>query len=316
MPVVERHVGRRPQHDEHACRVDGELLEQRAVGLEVGEVVLLLQPRVLQQLRRNGAVLLQPLRRDRVGHDDLRRRAAAELMLDRRVLVVERRRRRNAEPPRRDRQLVRPVRERDVEIAALRPLAQRAEPVRHQSRLLHARPAAVLADHRCLEAVQLEQLQRLRVVACRDLDVVAAPAHDLDQRPEDERVRARGHVDPDPHATRSTRRKRSATIIVSGSSGRLKNVSCATRQSSTVSKPSPSSRANCSSISEAGHDACLGHLDDARSARCRSLRAGTGRRADGTASPSSSYSSSSPAVAVFAPASTASTSCRRSSVRG
>ena len=148
VPVVERHVGRRPQHDEHARRVDGELLEQRAVGLEVGEVVLLLQPRILEQLRRHGAVLLQPLRRNRVGHDDLRRRAAAELMLDRRELVVEGRRRRNAEPPRGDRQLVRAVRERDVEVAALRPLAQRAQSVRHQSRLLHARPAAVLADHR------------------------------------------------------------------------------------------------------------------------------------------------------------------------
>ena len=57
------------------------------------------------------------------------------------------------------------------------------------------------ADHRVgLEPVQLEQLQRLRVVARRDLDLVAAPAQDPDQRPEDEHVRARRHVDPDSHS--------------------------------------------------------------------------------------------------------------------
>ena len=58
VPVVERHVGRRPQDDEHARRVDAEPLEQRPVGLEVGEVVLLLQPRVLHELRRPDAVRL------------------------------------------------------------------------------------------------------------------------------------------------------------------------------------------------------------------------------------------------------------------
>ena len=52
VPVVERHVGRRPQDDEHARRVDAEPLEQRPVGLEVREVVLLLQARVLDELRR------------------------------------------------------------------------------------------------------------------------------------------------------------------------------------------------------------------------------------------------------------------------
>jgi len=38
--------------------------------------------------------------------------------------------------------------------------------------------------------------------------------------------------------------------------------SCARRQSSTVSKPSPSSRANSRSTSPAGHDPDLGRLDD------------------------------------------------------
>ena len=58
-----------------------------------------------------------------------------------------------------------------------RPFAQRSqrtEPVRHLPRLLEPRAAAVLADHLRLEAVQLEQLQRLRVVARGDLHLVAA----------------------------------------------------------------------------------------------------------------------------------------------
>ena len=83
-----------------------------------------------------------------------------------------------------------------------RPFAQRlqrAEPVRHLPRLLEARAAAVPADHLGGQAVQLEQLQRLRVVARRDLHLVAALLEDPDQRPEHEHVRARGHVDPDLH---------------------------------------------------------------------------------------------------------------------
>jgi hypothetical protein len=58
----------------------------------------------------------------------------------------------------------------------------------------------VPADHLCLQAVQLEQLQRLRVVTSGDLHLVAAAFHDRDQRPKDEHVRARGHVDPDAHS--------------------------------------------------------------------------------------------------------------------
>ena len=247
VPVVERHVGRRPQDDEHARRVDAEPLEQRAVGLEVREVVLLLQARVLDELRRAHAVRPQPLGGDRVRHDDPRRRAAAELVLQRRELVVERRRARDPEPPRGDRQLVRAVRERDVEVAASRPLPQRAEPVRHLPRLLQPRPAAVPPDHRVgLEAVQLEQLERLRVVARRDLDLVAAPAHDLDQRPEDEHVRRRGDVDPDLHAA-------SASIRADSSRGGSCST-CRSYQSVKASSPHSwrlqSSRpATCSSIS-------------------------------------------------------------------
>ena len=145
-------------------------------GSKSDEVVLLLEPRVLEELRWAHAEAGQALRRDRIGDDDPRRRAVAELVLERRVLVVERRRARDAEPARGDRQLVRAVRERDVEAAALRvaPAARAAAtPAR---RLPDARAAAVRPITVGLDAVPLEQLQRLRVVARRDLDLVAALA--------------------------------------------------------------------------------------------------------------------------------------------
>src|SRR5258707_4026444 len=236
-------------------------------------------------------------------------------MLEGRELVVEGRRARDAEPARRHGQLVRAVCERDVEVAGLRPLLQRAEAVRHLPRLLHTRASAVTSDHLCGEAVQLEQLKGLRVVARRDLDLVAALPHQLDQRTEHQHVCARRHVDPDAHQIVSTTRKRTATISVSGAIGCWKKSSWATRQSSTDSKPSPSSRAKSTSISEAGTRFASVTSTIATGSSSKSCI--TNRSpALGTASPSASYSDHSPAVAVFAPVSTASTSCRRSSVRG
>jgi len=57
----------------------------------------------------------------------------------------------------------------------------------------------VPADHLGLEPVQLEQLEGLRIVARGDLNLVAAPPQELDQRPEDEDMGRRGHVHPDLH---------------------------------------------------------------------------------------------------------------------
>src|SRR5205823_14975914 len=51
-----------------------------------------------------------------------------------------------------------------------------------------------------LEPVQLQQLERLRVVGRGDRHLVAAPTHDLEERPEDENVRGGCDVDPDLHA--------------------------------------------------------------------------------------------------------------------
>ena len=48
--MVERDIGRRAQHDEDAVAVDLPLRQHALVRLEVGEVVLLLQAGVAEQL--------------------------------------------------------------------------------------------------------------------------------------------------------------------------------------------------------------------------------------------------------------------------
>ena len=202
--VVERDVGRRADDDERSRGIELEALEHGAVRLEVGQVVLLLQPRVLQELRRLRAVLGQALRRNRVRHDDLRRRAAAELVLKPGELVVERRRARDAEPPRGHRQLVRAVGERDVEVASLRPVAKRPQARCHRARLAEPRAAAVLPDHLRLDPVQLQQLQRLGVVARGELDLRSSLAQQRHQRPEHQHVGRCRHVDPDLHRSASS----------------------------------------------------------------------------------------------------------------
>ena len=125
--MVEGDVRRRAEDDEHARRIELPRVEDVRVGLEVGEVVLLLQAPVADELVAGGAVAGEPLGRNRVRDDDLRRRAAAELVLEPGELVVEGRRARDPEPARRDRQLVRAVREGDVDATPLRPALQRRE---------------------------------------------------------------------------------------------------------------------------------------------------------------------------------------------
>ncbi len=105
-----------------------------------------------------------------------------------------------------DRQLVRPVRDRGVEIATLRPAAEVSEPRRERSRLPEPRPAAVAPEHLGLDPVELEQLEGLRVIARRDLDLVAPVAEKPNQRTEHQHVRRRRHVEPDSQTTASARR--------------------------------------------------------------------------------------------------------------
>ena len=197
--MVERDIRRRTDDDEHARAVEPERGSDRLIGLEAGEVVLLLQPRVAAELGLVDAVAPQPLGRDRLRHDHPRRGAAAELVLEPGPLVVERGRAGNAEPAGRDRQLVRPVRQRQVEVPALGPAAQMTQARGQRASLAQTRAPAVTADQLGFEPVQLEQLQGLRVVARRQLDLGALLLQQAHQRPVDEHMRRRGHVDPDSH---------------------------------------------------------------------------------------------------------------------
>ena len=87
---------------------------------------------------------------------------------------------------------------------------KRPQPAGERGGLAEARAAAVAPDHLGLDPVPLEQLERLRVVARRHLDLVATLPQEPDQRPEHQHVRRRGDVDPDLHlASASSRGSRS-----------------------------------------------------------------------------------------------------------
>ena len=129
--VIERDIRRWAEHDEDAAGADSERARDIRVGLEVGEVVLLLQAGIAGELRRLEAVTREALGGDRLGDDDARGRSRAELVLGERVLVVEGRRRTDAEPAGREREVVRAMRQRGVEAPRLRPPAQLPEPGRH-----------------------------------------------------------------------------------------------------------------------------------------------------------------------------------------
>ena len=125
--MVERDVRRRAEDDDHALRVDAEVGGHRRVGVEVGEVVLLLQPGIADELGRANAEALEADGRDRVGHDHPCRGAQAEVVLERGELVVVRGCARDAEPAGAQGELVRAVGEREVEAAAARPAVERVQ---------------------------------------------------------------------------------------------------------------------------------------------------------------------------------------------
>ena len=123
MAVIGRDVGRRPEDDQHSVAVDVQVVEHARIGLEVREVVLLLQARVAEQLGWPDTETLEPLCGNRVRNDHLRGRAHPEVVLEHGELVVVRRCTRDAEPARAHRQLVGAVGEREVELPGSRPAA-------------------------------------------------------------------------------------------------------------------------------------------------------------------------------------------------
>ena len=100
---------------ESRSRSSPERVEHRLVGREPGEVVLLLQPRKPPHLRRGRPEPVEPVLGNRIRNDDATRCPAAERVLRARELVVEGVRGGNPERAGDERELVRCVRERDVE---------------------------------------------------------------------------------------------------------------------------------------------------------------------------------------------------------
>ena len=110
MSVVERHVGRRADDGENLLRIELELVQDAPVGLEPGQVVLLLQTREPAHLSGARAEAIEPVLGNRVRDDDATCGPAAEAVLDAGKLVVEGIRGGDAEPAGDERKLVRSMR--------------------------------------------------------------------------------------------------------------------------------------------------------------------------------------------------------------
>ena len=114
--VVERHVRRCTHDDEEPAAIEAQLVQDARTRNEPMEGVLLLEARVAPHLALARSETVEPVLRDRLRDDDAPRGPAAETVLRARELVVERVRGRDPERARDHRQLVRRVRERDVEV--------------------------------------------------------------------------------------------------------------------------------------------------------------------------------------------------------
>ncbi len=159
-------------------------------GSKSGEVVLLLDPRVLTQLGRLCAEPGEAVGRNGVGEDHPCCRPESELVLRRRELVVVRGRARDPEAPGDEHRLMGAVREREVEPAPLREAAESREAPGHRACLPERAGASVCGpDDAVRDPVQLEQLEGLRVVAGGHLDVVPVLGEQPQQRPEERHVR-------------------------------------------------------------------------------------------------------------------------------
>ena len=213
--VVERNLRGGAHHDDRPPGVEPQLSKDRGVGLEVGEVVLLLQPRVGAHLA-TCAIAVEALGWDRLGHDHRPRQAAVDLVLHGCPLVVEHRGTGDPQQGSGDAHVVGAMAERDVEEAAgegggggvlaprsprlgVRPTQQRPRAQREAARLRGQPLPAVAADRGVGDLEAAQQPQRLGEVARGHPHLVAVALQRLDHRSHDQHVGAVGEVDPDAH---------------------------------------------------------------------------------------------------------------------
>ncbi len=198
----------RPDDDENplvtvAVRADPEAVEAEdredgRVGSEVGEVVVLLEARVADQLRRLCAGGLEAVDRDRIGDDHAPRGLPGELALQARVLVILHLRLRDPQRRADGCDVDGAVGDREVEAPRAGPAAQGGAAAGEGECLRPGRCAAVTAERFVCEAEALEQAFGLAVVAGGDRDLVTALAEQRDHRPQHDRMGRGRAVDPDP----------------------------------------------------------------------------------------------------------------------
>ena len=205
--VVGGSLRRRADDGEHRARVDAELAEDRGIGLEVGEVVVLLQPRVAEQLALRGAgAAASPRRRSRRG----RARGAPR---GRRAGAAGRRTRSPASAPPGSAAASRPRRGRPSRgrargrSAAAAPSARAPRcagrgpgPCRRSPRRRGGRTTSCSSPSRSSSPTVCPYSRAVISTSCAGL------AQALDDRPQDERMRRGSAVDPDPHAPKLTGR--------------------------------------------------------------------------------------------------------------
>ncbi len=215
VPVIERDIRRSPNDDEHPLPVEPELVEDAGVGLEVAQVVLLLQAGVAAYLGRGRTEHVEPVLRDGIRNDDPAGSPAAQAVLHARELVVERVPRRDPERPRDEWKLVRRVGEREIELPCLGIAAERTQATCHRSRLADPACASVTRpDDVVLDVVEAQELDRLGVLARCHANLVSATPEQPDQGAKERHLGRVRDVDPDAHRCDPSRRSADSRPIV------------------------------------------------------------------------------------------------------
>ena len=155
--------------------------QDAVVGLEVGQVVLLLETGIAAELAV-GAVAVEAPGRDHVGNDDGLGEATVDVVLDGRPLVVEHRRAGDPQQAGGDTDVVGAVAEREVEAAPAAPADHLDRPLDQTARLRGERATAMATDRRVLDPEAVAELEGLREVPGCDGDVVAVGLEASDDR--------------------------------------------------------------------------------------------------------------------------------------
>ena len=125
--------------------------------------------------------------------------SAADLVLLVGELVVEHVYGRDAGPRGGQRQVVRAMRDGQIERPASETV-QLGRALDQGENLPRARGAGVAADRDVIHPVAVQVPQRLRIVPRGDLDLVAGRPQPRDYWSEDHRMGRSGHIEPNPHA--------------------------------------------------------------------------------------------------------------------